>query len=315
MTPTTLEGLPRVASAPGAGDARERLVRLLSSFLNTVAVRLPDDVLARVRELAERETGRYGRLVYGAVLENLELALRARAPLCQDTGVLEFYVTLGEDFPFKAALLRAIGEAVVESTRRGYLRPNVVDPVSGRNTGDNTGPRVPWVELELEPGADHADVRVYMAGGGSSRPGRATVLDPARGWRGVVEFVVDVVAEYGPQACPPLVVGVGVGATIEVAASLSKRALLRPLGSRNGDQRVAALEELLEEELNKLGIGPQGLGGATSVMGVHVEYAGRHPATLAVAVSLSCWALRRGWIRIRRDLSYELLSHRGGLVE
>jgi len=290
----------------------ERLAEVLSKFINLVAVRLPDDVYARLEELSRREISPWGRLVYDAVFRNLELATRRRAPLCQDTGTPQFYLSIGEGFPYGSALLKAIEVAVVRSTELGYLRPNVVDPVTGRNTGNNLGPRAPWVEVELAPGIPYADVRLYLAGGGSSRPAVARTLDPAEGWEGVVRFVIDTVAECGAPACPPLmVVGVGVGATVDIAASLSKKALLRPLGTRNPDPWVAELEVLLEEAINSLGIGPQGLGGSVTVGEVHVEYAGRHPATLAVGVSISCWALRRGYLRVYPDLTYEVLSHRG----
>jgi len=296
-------------------DVESKLVKLLSSFINLVVVKLPDDVYAKLCELRSREDSAWGKFIYDAMFRNIELALQRRAPLCQDTGVLEFFISLGEDFPHKSALLKALREAVIASTQQGFLRPNVVDPVSDRNTGNNVGPRVPWVEVEVVPGASHADVRLYVAGGGSSRPGRATTLDPAEGWEGLVRLVVDTVIEYGAAACPPLFVGIGIGATVNMAAKLSKVALLRPLGSRNPEPKVARLEEVLEEELNKLGIGPQGLGGLTTVGAVHIEYAGRHPATFAVAISTACWALRKGHLRIYPDMTCEPLSHRGEKLE
>ncbi|MEM4487232.1 MAG: fumarate hydratase [Desulfurococcaceae archaeon] len=292
-----------------------QLSRTILSLVNTVAVKLPDDVLNKLQELIARETIPHSRFIYAAMMENLNLAYIKKAPLCQDTGVLMFYITFGDRFPYKSELLKAIHEAVVQSTELGYLRPNVVDLVTNKNTGNNIGPRLPWIEIEIEPDVSYADVKLYMAGGGSSRPGRATTLDPVQGWKGLVDFILSVIAEYGPPACPPLLIGVGIGPTVEIAAALSKRALIRPIGSRNNNQLIAQLEELLEEELNKLKIGPQGLGGSTSIMGVHIEYAGRHPATFAVGVSTACWALRKGWIRINSDLSYEVLSHKGGLID
>lgn len=295
------------------GGARGRLVGALKDFISTVSTRLPDDVLEALRRASAAEVGEYARLVYGAVFRNIEVARSKSVPLCQDTGVLEFFVELGNSFPLSLELLEAIKEAVAEATEEGFLRPNVVDPDTERNTGNNLGPRVPWVEVEVVPG-DRADVYLYLAGGGSSRPGSARVLDPADGLGGVVEYVVNTVVEYGFHACPPLVVGVGLGPTAETAASLSKRALLRPVGTRSPSPRMAELEERLERVLNGLGIGPQGLGGRVTALAVHVEYAGRHPATLAVGVSTSCWALRRGHLRVFPDLSYAILSHRGGAV-
>jgi L(+)-tartrate dehydratase alpha subunit len=298
-----------------AKDVVGKLSQLLSSFINLVTVKLPDDVYAKLVELRSRETSAWGRFIYDAMFRNIELALQRGAPLCQDTGVLEFFISFGENFPYKTALIDAIREATVRSTRLGFLRPNVVDPVTDRNTGNNVGPMVPWIEVEVVPGVSYADVKLYLAGGGSSRPGRAAVLDPTESWEALVKLVTDVVIEYGSAACPPLFVGIGVGATMEIAAVLSKRALLRPIGSRNPNPYIAKLEEVLEEELNKLGIGPQGLGGATTVAAVLIEYAGRHPATFATAVSTGCWALRKGHLRVYPDLSYEVLSHRGERLE
>ncbi len=288
---------------------------MISRFISLVAVRLPDDVLPALASASKIESSPHARLVYEAMFRNLEIAIRRNVPLCQDTGVLEFFVGLGEGFPHAGDLLEAVREAVVRATDEGFLRPNVVDPVTGRNTGDNTGLGHPWVEIELLPGVNHADLRLYMAGGGSSRPGSARVLDPALGLEGVAEFVLNTVAEYGPPACPPLVVGVGLGPTVEIAALLSKKALLRTLGSRNPNPKIALLEERLADAINGLGVGPQGLGGRITVLAVHVEYAGRHPATLAVGVSTACWALRKGWLRVFPDLSYQVLTHGGAVLE
>ena len=297
-------------------EAQKTLTNLMTKFISLVAIRLPDDVLSALTRGSKIEDSPHVKLVYEAIFRNLDIAASRRIPLCQDTGVLQFFVYLGENFPYKRELLEALREATIRATSEGFLRPNVVDPITNTNTGNNTGARIPWIEIELLPNTDHAEIQLYMAGGGSSRPGYARVLDPAVGLSGAIEFVLNVIAEYGPPACPPLVVGVGIGPTVEIAALLSKKALLRtPLGSRNPNPRVAALEEKLEEAINELGIGPQGLGGKVSVLATHIEYAGRHPSTIAVGVSTACWALRKGWLRISKDLGYEVLSHRGVTLE
>ncbi|MEM0038712.1 MAG: fumarate hydratase [Zestosphaera sp.] len=293
----------------------EKLINLISRFISLVAVRLPDDVIPALASASRLENSPHARLVYEAMFRNLEVAARKNVPLCQDTGVLEFFIGLGNGFPHAGDLLEAVREAVVRTTGEGFLRPNVVDPATGRNTGDNTGLGHPWVEVELLPGVDYVDLRLYMAGGGSSRPGSARVLDPALGLEGVAEFVLNTIAEYGPPACPPLVVGVGLGPTVEIAALLSKKALLRTLGLRNPNPRIAMLEERLVEAINELRIGPQGLGGRVTALAVHVEYAGRHPATLAVGVSTACWALRKGWLRVFPNLSHQVLTHGGAILE
>lgn len=296
-------------------STRDVLTSLLLDFISIVSVRLPDDVLEYLTRMSEAEEPGFARLVYEAMFRNIEIASKKRVPLCQDTGVLEFFVEVGDGFPYVVDLLEAIPEAVVRATEAGFLRPNVVDPVTGRNTGNNVGLNLPWIDLRVVKGVDYADVFLYLAGGGSSRPGSARVLDPAQGLEGIVRYVLEDVADYGPPACPPLVVGVGIGPTAEIAAILSKKALLRPLGSKNPNPKISLLEEELVKAINTLGIGPQGLGGKVTALAVHVEYAGRHPATLAVGVSTSCWAMRRGHLRIEKDLSARVLSHAGVKLE
>ncbi len=202
-------------------------------------------------------------------------------------------------------------EAVKEATCTAPLRHNAVEIFEEKNTGNNTGERIPWIDWEIVPNENSINIDVYMAGGGCSLPGAAKVLMPSAGYEGIVQFVFDVITSYGVNACPPLLVGVGIGGSVEVAAELSKKAILRPIGTRHPDARGAEMEKLLEKGLNDVGLGPQGLSGNNSVMGVHIESAARHPSTIGVGVSVGCWAHRRGTIRINEDMSYEILSHRG----
>ena len=175
----------------------------------------------------------------------------------------------------------------------------------------NTGSKIPWLDWEIVPNDDSVTIDVYMAGGGCTLPGKATVLMPGQGYEGVAEFVFDVITSRGVNACPPLLVGVGVSTSAETAARLSKKAILRPVDSRHPNDNAALMEELLAEGLNELGLGPQGLTGNNSVMGVNIESSARHPSTIGVAVSTGCWAHRRGKIRINADLTYDILSHEG----
>jgi L(+)-tartrate dehydratase alpha subunit len=276
--------------------------------------RLPQDVLDKLAELRERETSTLSRVVYDSMFENLESADRLNRPCCQDTGVIQFFVRAGSAFPLLGELKAILGDAVREATRNAPLRHNAVEAFIEKNTGDNTGSRIPWVEWDIAPGEDSATIEVYMAGGGCSLPGAAKVLMPAAGYEGVVQFVFDVITSYGVNACPPLLVGVGISTSVETAAMLSKRAILRPIGTRHPDPRAAQMELLLEKGLNDIGIGPQGLSGASTVLGVHIESSARHPSTIGVGVSVGCWAHRRGTIRIGADLSYEILSHKGATL-
>ena len=183
-----------------------------------------------------------------------------------------------------------------------------------KNTGTNTGTKAPWLDWEIVPEDDGVFIDAYMAGGGCTLPGSATVLMPGQGYEGVTDFVFDVISSRGVNACPPLLVGVGVSTAVETAARLSKKALMRPIGSHNANERAALMETLLEDGLNEMGIGPQGLTGTDSVMGVNIESSARHPSTIGVAVSTGCWAHRRGRIRINADLSYQIISHEGATL-
>jgi len=295
-------------------DSKQQLVDLVARFTEYSAKHLPDDILNRLRELRAMETTDFARIIYDAMFENIDMAHELSRPVCQDTGVLQFFARVGTRFPLIDHLDEALRDAVLLATRRAPLRHNAVEVFDEKNTGNNVGYRIPWIETELIPDSDVLELCVYMAGGGCSLPGIAEVLMPLEGYEGIVRFVFDRITTYGINACPPLLVGIGIAGSVEVAAKLSKKALLRPIGSRNENPIGADLEKRIEEGLNGIGIGPGGLTGNMSVMGVHIEQAARHPATLAVGLSTGCWAHRRAWIRIHGDLSYELLSHKGAEI-
>jgi L(+)-tartrate dehydratase alpha subunit len=242
---------------------------------------------------------------------NQEAADKLDRPSCQDTGVIQYFLTAGARFPLLGELEDILRNATLGATRDGPLRHNAVETFDEKNTGTNTGSKIPWLDWEIVPDDDSVTIDVYMAGGGCTLPGAAKVLMPGQGYEGVAEFVFDVITSRGVNACPPLLVGVGVSTSAETAARLSKKAILRPVTSRNANDNAALMEELLAEGLNELGLGPQGLTGNASVMGVNIESSARHPSTIGVAVSTGCWAHRRGKITIKSDLSYEVISHQG----
>jgi L(+)-tartrate dehydratase alpha subunit len=295
-------------------DASQALADLLARFTGYVGKRLPTDVVGKLAELRGREEAPLSKVVYDSMFENLEAADRLDRPCCQDTGVIQFFVRAGSRFPQLGDLKRVLEDAVKQATRDAPLRHNAVETFVEKNTGTNTGTGVPWIEWDIVPDDDSVTIDVYMAGGGCSLPGAAKVLMPSAGYEGIVQFVFDVITSYGVNACPPLLVGVGVSTSVETAAMLSKRAILRPIGTHHPDPRAATMETLLEDGLNEVGIGPQGLSGKASVMGVNVESTARHPSTIGVGVSVGCWAHRRGTIRIHPDLSYEVLSHEGAVL-
>jgi len=290
------------------------LTDVMTKFTGYVGKRLPTDVTKKLAELRSKEDRPLAKVVYDSMAENQESADKLNRPSCQDTGVIQYFITAGANFPYLGELEDVLRNATLEATRSAPLRHNAVETFIEKNTGTNTGSRIPWMDWDIVPDDDSCTIDVYMAGGGCSLPGAAKVLMPGQGYEGVNQFVFDVITSYGINACPPLLVGVGVSTSVETAARLSKKAILRPVDSQHPNADAAKMEKLLEEGLNEVGIGPQGLSGNNSVMGVNIESSARHPSTIGVAVSTGCWAHRRGKIRFASDLSYEIISHKGAVL-
>lgn len=292
----------------------ETLTDVMARFTAYIGKRLPNDVSDKLAQLRAKETKALAKTVYDSMAENQEAAKRLNRPSCQDTGIIQYFIKAGAKFPLLGELEDILRDATLAATKAGPLRHNAVETFDEKNTGTNTGRSIPWLDWEIVPDDDGATIDVYMAGGGCTLPGAAKVLMPGEGYEGVTKFVFDVITSYGVNACPPLLVGVGVSSSAEMAARLSKKAILREVGSHNANPNAAKMETLLEDGLNEIGIGPQGLSGNSSVMGVNIENSARHPSTIGVAVSTGCWAHRRGRIRIKADLSYDILSHKDAVL-
>lgn len=287
-----------------------KLTGIVAKFTSLVGKQLPDDVVAKLKELREEETVPMAKMIYEAMEKNQNIALNLNRPSCQDTGLIQMFVRVGSRFPYIDQLAGALKEAVAIATREAPLRHNAVETFDEYNTGTNTGSEAPWLYWSILPDSDKLELDVYMAGGGCSLPGQGKTLMPGEGYEGVVKFVLDVMTTYGLNACPPLLVGVGIGTSIDSAAYMSKRALMRPVGSHNPNPKAAQLEKDMQEAIDSIGLGPQGLAGSRSVMGVNIENSARHPSVISVAVNVGCWSHRRGTIRINSDLSYELITHK-----
>lgn len=287
----------------------QSLTDTLAKFTAYIGKRLPTDVKDKQAELRDKETNPMAIEIFDVMAENQDAADKLDRPSCQDTGVIQYFIQAGSSFPLLGELESILDGATRGATEIGPLRHNAVEAFVEKNTGTNTGSKIPWLDWEILPGKDYVILDVYMAGGGCTLPGASTVLMPGQGYEGVAEFVLDVMTSRGLNACPPLLVGVGVSTSAETAARLSKKAILKPVTARNTNEQAALLEELLAEGINDLGIGPQGLTGDNTVMGVNIEWSARHPSTIGVAVSTGCWAHRRGQIKINADLSYEIISH------
>lgn len=269
----------------------DRIIDTVKNLCIKANYELPQDVREFLLKALEKEESEVGKEVIKQLLENADIAQRERIPICQDTGSAVVFVELGQDVHIVGGNLHeAINEGVRRGYTEGYLRKSIVrDPLRRKNTGDNTPA---FIHVELVPG-DKMKITVLPKGGGSENMGKLVILTPAEGIEGVKKFVIKAVEEAGPNPCPPVVLGVGIGGTFEYATYLAKKALLRPLGVRHPDPFYAKLEEELIDEINKLGIGPQGLGGITTALDVHVEYSATHITSLPVAVNFNCHATRR----------------------
>jgi len=252
---------------------------------------LPADVVRALREALEREESPLGREILLDLIKNQEIAREDRVPLCQDTGFAVFFIELGQEVSIvDGSFAEAVQEGVRQGYREGYLRKSIVeDPLFSReNTKDNT-PAV--IHLSLVPG-DRIRINFAPKGGGSENMSALAMLKPADGIEGIKNFVLDTVIKAGSKPCPPIIVGVGIGGTIEVTTLLAKKALLKEVGERHPDPAFAALEVELLKEINNLGIGPQGLGGRITALDLHINTFPAHIASMPVAVNLQCHAAR-----------------------
>jgi fumarate hydratase subunit alpha len=279
------------------GDVREvdaaEITRAVRELCMEINYKVPEDMIAAVKRARESEESPVGRQILDLVLRNAELAAEGEYPYCQDTGSTVVFIDVGQDVHIVGAdLVDAIEEGVRTGYTDAYLRASIVgDPVfERRNTGDNTPA---FIHTRIVPG-DQVRIQVDAKGGGSENKGRHAMLKPSDGLEGVKSFVLRAVAEAGPDACPPGIIGVGVGGNFEYVAMLAKRALMRKVGQPNPDPKIAALEAELYQACNALGIGPQSLGGTQTVLAVHVEMMGTHIASLPVAVNIECHAHRTG---------------------
>ncbi|UCD17194.1 MAG: fumarate hydratase [Candidatus Zixiibacteriota bacterium] len=248
------------------------------------------DVIDAVKKAKEVEESPVARGILDQVLANADIAKDEQAPMCQDTGLAVLFVELGQDVHIVGGDLKeALNEAIRRGYTDGYLRKSVLgDPIERKNTGDNT-PAV--IHVDIVPG-DKMHIVMAPKGGGSENMSEVRMMKPSDGIEGVKEFVIDRVRRSGGNPCPPIIVGVGIGGTFEKVAYLAKKALLREVGDRNPNRFYANLELELLEKINRLGIGPQGLGGTTTALDVHVEAHPCHIASLPVAVNTQCHAAR-----------------------
>ena len=250
---------------------------------------LPQDVKDRIESLHDAEPWGQAREVLERIIENYQLAESGDRPICQDTGLACVFVKMGQEVHVDGDLAEAINEGVRQGYTEGYLRKSVVrDPLDRVNTGDNTPAMIYY---DIVPG-DKLEITVAPKGAGSENMSQIKMLKPSDGEQGVKDFVLWAVENAGPNPCPPIVVGVGVGGTFDKAAFLAKKALTRDLDTPNPNPFWAAMEKELLDKINALGIGPQGLGGKTTALAVNIEQMPAHIASLPVAVNINCHVAR-----------------------
>lgn len=266
-----------------------QLVPLISDACGHMAVYYQPDVYQSLKDARSQETG-ISAQVMDILLENADVAVREHLPICQDTGLVTAYVTLGQDIHINGSLVENIQKGVSQGYTKNHLRASAVDDplVARHNTGDNT-PAIIYTNV-VE--GDAFQIDLMAKGFGSENMSALKMLKPAEGLDGVKQFVLDTIKAAGPNACPPMVVGVGIGGTFDYSAYLAKKALLRPLSQSNPDPHYADLEQQLLREANKLNIGPMGLHGHTTVLKVQTEYYPTHIAGLPCAVNICCHACR-----------------------
>ncbi len=263
----------------------EKIINNVKEMCIEANLELQPDMKDALVSACENETSEIGKKILGDLEENLEIAKADSIPICQDTGMAVVFVEVGQNVKVKGSLTDAINEGVRQGYTEGYLRKSVVsDPIERVNTNDNT-PAV--IHYDIVEG-DQIKITIAPKGFGSENMSKIVMLKPADGIEGVKEVVLNAVKEAGPNACPPMVLGVGIGGTFEKCAYLAKKALARSVNSKNENELYAELEDELLEKINKIGIGPGGLGGTQTALGVNVETYPTHIAGLPVAVNICC---------------------------
>jgi fumarate hydratase subunit alpha len=290
-------------------DIEIKVENVAVELLRQAVTKLPRDVKEALQRAHREEESEVGKTQLKAILNNVELAEKTGTPMCQDTGIIIFYVKAGA----QAKGLDKIEHALIKATKRATnevpLRPNSVGIFTRKNTGDNTGRYIPYVNWNVTQG-ETIELTVFPKGGGSENVCALGMIRPGEGLNGLKKFVLDTVLNAGAKPCPPNILGVGVGGGADIAMKIAKAALLRPIDQPNADPEIAKLERELYEAANMTGIGPMGLGGRFTVLGVNVDHANRHPASYPVAVAVQCWAARRASARISFDGTVEYLTHK-----
>jgi fumarate hydratase subunit alpha len=268
----------------------DQIAETIARLVQNANFKLEDDVVAALDRAKSLEEAPVGQAILMQLVENYTIAANENVPMCQDTGVALVFMEVGQDVHLVGgSLTEAINRGVAKGYTEGYLRKSMLnDPIKRVNTKDNTPA---MIYTDIVPG-DQVKIKIDTKGGGSENMSKLAMLPPSAGWEGAKKFIVETVANAGPNACPPMIVGVGVGGNFDKSALLAKKSLLRHVGDPNPDPEWAAREQELLEEINKLGVGSMGLGGTVTALAVHIETFGCHITALPVAVNIECHSHR-----------------------
>jgi fumarate hydratase subunit alpha/L(+)-tartrate dehydratase alpha subunit len=263
---------------------------------------IPPDIVEAIKRAAARETTEVAKRIFSHYIQSIELGRDKEMMVCQDTGIPIFWVDIGGNLRLDGAKLNdAIIRGTERATRENSLRSSIVSPLKRENRQTSTGERIPVIKYDFVRDSDCLDILFIPKGSGSENMSFMKMLVPADGVNGIKKFVLENVVGAGAKPCPPTIVGVGIGGSSDLCMALAKKATTRPLGSKNPDPQIAALEEELFDAINQTGIGPQGLGGNTTALAVHIESAWTHITCNPVAVNMQCWRAERRRAKIWPD--------------
>jgi fumarate hydratase subunit alpha len=285
--------------------SNKNIEEILIEGICQAVTNLPNDVVKALKKAAELEKG-IAKIQMQTILKNIKIASKEGIPLCQDTGILSFYIQAGTKFKYINDLEKIFNKALKRATKEIPLRPNAVNPFTGENSGDNTGMNIPYINWNIVKG-NECRIHILPKGGGSENMSALWMLNPGEGFEKTKKLIVEHIINTGGKPCPPTIAGIGIGGGADICMQLAKKALLRKIGEKHKEKKVAKMEKELTDLINKTGVGPMGMGGKTTVLDVHIEYAHRHPASFPVGLVLQCWANRKKTIIFTKNGSIKIV--------
>jgi fumarate hydratase subunit alpha len=285
--------------------SNKNIEEILIEGIEQAETALPKDVIRALKKATVKEKG-LAKIQMKTILKNIKIASKEGIPMCQDTGIMSFYIEAGTEFKYFTSLKKLVDNAVKRATKEIPVRPNTVNPFTGENSGDNTGMQIPYINWNIVKGSE-CTIYILPKGGGSENMSALWMLTPDEGFAKAKKLIIEHIINAGGKPCPPTIVGIGIGGGADICMHLAKKALLRKIGERHREKKVAKMEKELIELINRTGVGPMGIGGKTTVLDVHIEYAYRHPASFPVGMVLQCWAHRKKTIKITNNGSIKVI--------